>query len=492
MFKNLKRAFGFAGDDEYDDVIHDDCEREAPSLPSSPMSNNDTDQPSSIDIDVDTIFTHVVEIFNKTIPDFFKQSVNPEAQRRYIYDTLDKDVKDYLDKIGQRAQAMCESRWSSDKSNLNAQVKQLEARAKEIEEKRLELSQKQLSADRQKRALSERVHDLEKQVSKLDADREQLDLENKSLLNKLKVATVFEKENDELRTELNRLQAENLHMRNSSSESSSGLKVDDAMAKELETTKESLADASAKLEQLLDSNTTLKRDNASLSASKDKLAADNQQLQTSITELNKQLEQTKQLAERLQLKNNEEALAANETCIKEQTRTIQEQSEKLQAQTMKIQKQAEKIAAQEATIRQLNDDCHEAQEVAAQLGAIEKQLAQFRQIKEQKDATIARLKNELKLAKDQLTQTNSARSTTEEIKPSGNRKTTRGNDGNHYNRSSYGGNKTQERRSRPETPIEDILTDTDWLVKPSSNNKDIDRRGDHKPKPDNDSQLSLF
>lgn len=491
MFKNLKRAFGFSGDEEYDDVIQDDCEREAPSLPSAPISNNNIEQSVSADVDIDTIFTNVVDVFNKSLPDFLKQSVNPEAQRHYLYNTLDKDVKSYLNQISQRAQDVCESRWSSDKSKLNAQVKQLEARAKEIEEKRLELSQKQLSADRQKRALSERVHDLEKQVSKLDADREQLDLENKSLLNKLKVANVLEKENDDLRSELNRLQTENLHIKNTAIDSSSELKVDE-VNKELEATKKSLADASAKLEQLLDSNTTLKRDNASLITSKEKLVADNKQLQSSIMELKERLNQAKQLAEHLQLKSNENVKSTNEDCLKEQAQTIQEQRERLQAQAEKNQELNKKVTTQEAIIKQLNDDCREAKEVAAQLGVIEKQVSQFRQVKEQKDATIARLKSELKHVNDQLAQARSASDISDDNQHTDNRKSSPGRGGNRPNRHSRDNNKSQQHRSRPETPIEDILTDTDWLVRPTVNNKGQNQRGDHRTKTDNDSQLSLF
>ncbi len=61
--------------------------------------------------------------------------------------------------------------------------------------------QAQLSAERQKRALSERVHDLESKVLKLEADCEQYDLEKKSLMNKLKVASVKEDDIEAMRNE---------------------------------------------------------------------------------------------------------------------------------------------------------------------------------------------------------------------------------------------------------------------------------------------------
>lgn len=474
MFRNLKKAFGFDPDDDDDPVIQDDPDSLAPSLPESPLSAADNG-PDEIKVDIDNIFTHVVEVFNAALPDFLSKTANPQAQRKYLFDTLDNDVKAYLADIERKAQALCESRWNDDKSNLNAEVRKLEARAKEIEEKRLELSQRQLSADRQKRALSDRVHDLEKQVSKLDADREQLDLENKSLLNKLKVATVFEKENDELRNELNRLQGEILHMRSHRDEAPDT--TNDDMAAELESTKHSLADTSSKLEQLLDSHTALKRDNADLATRIDSLTQQNQQLEQSCRQLERQLTESKQLAERLQLKQNEAKDPAQTQQIKEQAETIK--------------RQAHTISEQEAMIQQLGDSRREAEEVAAQLGAIEEQIARFRVIKEEKDATIARLKNELKQAKEQLAQSHDNNDTIA-AKPT-----------RTYNRSGEQDNRRRQdrrrqdkqatRASRPETPIEDILSDTDWLVSPSDKQtKNNDRRDNHRQRPDNDSQLSLF
>ncbi len=73
---------------------------------------------------------------------------------------------------------------------LNAEIERLRSESKKIDNDRSAIKERQLSADRQKRALTDRVHELEQQLAALDAEREQLQLENKSMLNKLKVAQI--------------------------------------------------------------------------------------------------------------------------------------------------------------------------------------------------------------------------------------------------------------------------------------------------------------
>ena len=51
-----------------------------------------------------------------------------------------------------------------------------------------------MSHDRQKRSFNDRIRDLEDKVSAVEAEKEQYQLEIKSLLNKLKVAAVYEKD----------------------------------------------------------------------------------------------------------------------------------------------------------------------------------------------------------------------------------------------------------------------------------------------------------
>ncbi|MDE6081550.1 MAG: hypothetical protein K2F70_04720, partial [Muribaculaceae bacterium] len=69
-----------------------------------------------------------------------------------------------------------------------------------------ERKRQQLSAERQKRALTERIHDLENKINELHAEREQFELENKSLVNRLRVYSVQDEDVNVLREQVISLQ----------------------------------------------------------------------------------------------------------------------------------------------------------------------------------------------------------------------------------------------------------------------------------------------
>lgn len=167
----------------------------APTVPDEPVDIFDDEQQM-----VHSIFDKVLDIVNASLPDFLAKSVDPRKQKQYMFDALDESVKAYILSLDHAARRRCEALWQQERLNLQAEMEKLKDQAKQLEDKRSQLKERQLSADRQKRALSERVHDLEAQVLRLEAEKEQFELENKSLLNKAKVAAVYEKEIEELRS----------------------------------------------------------------------------------------------------------------------------------------------------------------------------------------------------------------------------------------------------------------------------------------------------
>ena len=74
-----------------------------------------------------------------------------------------------------------------------------------VEQQKNTLREQQLSADRRRRALSDRVNDLEAQVARLESGVSSSRLENRSLLNKVKLADVQPGIIDELKAEIERL-----------------------------------------------------------------------------------------------------------------------------------------------------------------------------------------------------------------------------------------------------------------------------------------------
>ncbi|MGM9851797.1 MAG: hypothetical protein ACI306_06615 [Muribaculaceae bacterium] len=257
FINKLKRGFGFGIDD------NDPLYADADDTPQKPDASALTDasasgaaavapavsaaEPPTMSDDVRcAIFDHVVKVFNEAQPAFIREALDPEAQKHFIMQSLDQSIKDYLDMLTLRAQQSCEQQWLGEHNNLVAEMDALRNKTREIEAQRSEIQQRQLSADRQKRALADRVHDLEAQVAHLEAEREQFDLENKSLVNKLKVANFHSEEADALKAQIDSLNAEITTLRNDPNAAT--------------------AELNDKISTLADENTALSQHNSELTA----------------------------------------------------------------------------------------------------------------------------------------------------------------------------------------------------------------------------------
>lgn len=194
FINKLCRSLGFGAGEDYEtdtNELSDDAP-EAEAETAVQKTVGETEVQGVAEDRREAIFAQVLSVFNEALPDFIARSVNPAAQRKLLFDSLDQGIKDYLATIAADADNRCEQRWSKEQTQLRADMDALRRKSEQIEIERAELKQRQLSAERQKRALSDRLKDLEKQVESLEAEREQFDLENKSLLNKLKVMSVRE------------------------------------------------------------------------------------------------------------------------------------------------------------------------------------------------------------------------------------------------------------------------------------------------------------
>lgn len=202
FFNSVLRAFGFGHDEEdYDD---------APSALVTPYKRV---QDAGGDVVVETkknvneelpvvtsgtgdfpmvFFDAILEVFNNAQPDFVKQCIDRDAQRRYLYDILGSSFKEYLSKCHDDMEDNFLQKSRDEAKKYHDEISGLQERCRNIQEKEDELKQRQMSADRQKRALSDKVRELEQQVMALEAEKEQFILENKSLVNKIKIAGVLE------------------------------------------------------------------------------------------------------------------------------------------------------------------------------------------------------------------------------------------------------------------------------------------------------------
>lgn len=432
FFDKIRQALGFSdGEDDIDDaIIRDDApsnkyrhlrenadtaqatretirETDSPEPAAAPPRDTDYADKAAV------IFDRVIEVFNQSLPDFLKQSVDPEAQRKYLYKSLDDGLKAYIASLKDEAAREAEARWRKDNDALQTSVKNLEQRAREIEDKRSEISQKQMSSDRQRRALSERVHDLESTVARLEAEKEQFELERQSMVNKLKVAAVYEKENAELHEQIGQMAAER---GNTSSEAA---------------------------------------DTAAIEALNAQVAEARQQAEEARQQAEELRGRVKQLQNQVQAEQGNNAKAQN--TIKELQRQIEEEDP-------------------------LNDP-----EIQRQLKEIQDRLEQYEQQKKRNEKTIASLKSQLE----------------DERRKNAEPKATAMPEDTHRPIDEQIPKNTSPRPSASNIPksakpqaapsIDDILGDTDWVVRQDNTGKNQRRNAErNKPKVDNDPQMKLF
>ena len=212
IFKNIKRAFGFGGsemdEEELEGIdarvtplrsrLSDADASAAPIADSGDSMEDDSHEQSdggqdSVEQSVlpSAIFESVVRIFNESLPDFLKHAVDEKVQCDYIYQSLDASMKRYVEDLEMDARRRCNRKWENERKSMQMQMETLRKKSQKDEEDCSDSKKLQLSAERQKRALSERVHDLERQLASLEAENEQYMLENKTLVNKLRLTTVM-------------------------------------------------------------------------------------------------------------------------------------------------------------------------------------------------------------------------------------------------------------------------------------------------------------
>ena len=154
-------------------------------------SSADTPAAPSVDPDIKArIFDGAVAVFNEALPSFLRDTVDAGAQSKKLAEALDKGLDEYLTNLMSVAEQYAEARLKGAADTARRDAEKLRADMQLIEQQRVSLREQQISADRRRRALSDRVTDLEQQLANAEAEREQYELENRSLLNKLRVADV--------------------------------------------------------------------------------------------------------------------------------------------------------------------------------------------------------------------------------------------------------------------------------------------------------------
>lgn len=406
MLDKLKKIFGFGDIEEQDELIADDPDLKSPAeSPFAPVGESQSGAPLNADATEVTgrIFDRVLVVFNDSMPDFLKKSVDPERQKQALYEALSDDIKAHLKSLESSVTARLDEAWRSERERLQTDIKNISQTAKDIEAKRAELKTQQLSADRQKRAMSERIHDLEKQVLAIEAEKEQLELENKSMINKVKVAQVYEKDMEAMREQVASLQAE-LNNRRVGAEVPDGAEIS--------------------------------------------------------------IDSEKEIA----------ALREEKARLKEEKLRVEQEKSQLSDESRKTAQEKAKLEEENKRLSKIEEEYNQLIE---HLDTVEHQMTLIEKVTEEKDSKIASLREQLKKATDNLDRR------TRELE-----KLKAEFDSAH-------GEPEPPREPAPMTmpADDDILNDTDWIVRPSNKQpsaQKFERNKNKKPNRNEDGQMSLW
>ncbi|MCC8037391.1 MAG: hypothetical protein LIP02_04535 [Bacteroidales bacterium] len=460
LLSNLKRAFGFGAEDEVIDMpgidatVHpfrtlNGTQFTPEDNPDNPTDKTPVDTPQPLapspEASPARFLNPAVDTINRLLPEFMRQAIDTERERDIIYAALDQGLKDYLKGLDENARRQSRLSWDRDRARLDEDISSLKAKIKAMEEKADEGKKLQLSAERQKRALAERVHDLEGQVATLEAEKEQFELENKSLLNKIRLASVLEADNPYDNTDTAAAPEGDTALQRSCDKAQEEIT---ALNKQLEQVKAELEKAQTSLQ-----DTEKQRDEA---------VAKNEIADAMINDLQARLAESQKAREALEQEITEARSAM------EAIDSIQQEVDKFNEIKTAKDKQINELSAENdrltAIIQSLKDDNEQMRHT------IEANLATHAESEASLRAQIAALQESAEKAK------------AEAIAPEKPQRAPR-------------------KSRKPQEPLDDLLDDTDWLLPGAPAGKTLVAETDtqfgyqeppRKIIPDNDAQLSLF
>ncbi len=318
IIKSIKKAFGFP--EEYDDTEY--TESDSTSVTSSDSDTEHsyaaptTEPPVEHEVDIEDmsgkIFDAVIELFNTSQPDFVKECLSIESQRMYILSHINQETKHLLDKQIAIARAKGERQWQAERKKMADDLISVKADMKTLKSQRDEFRTAQLSETRQKRALKDRIHDLETKIATLEAEKEQFQLENRSMVNKLRVANVRNSSgNTSDEAELIRLATENVKLQDNINLLRDKLTAADTQIKELQSSshdEDNIEDLKEIEEQIKQFELIKEKKDAKISALSKSVRQKEQDIAQMKSIINEHQQTTKKLQEEIKsLRNTIEA-----------------------------------------------------------------------------------------------------------------------------------------------------------------------------------------
>ena len=276
MLKTLKKALGFSGETPDDDssdsyTPYDDTAArkpyvnpfkkeetpEATARPASGEAANIPMPPISHKQGLPTEFLDIVAgIINENLPPIIKDNINIDAQKSALAKIIEPHFKEMLDNAHNDALAEAQRAWDTNVKAINDKISKLTASAADNERRANETRQKLNVEEAKRRALQDKVREQEGRITTLEAEHDQYVIENKGLLNKIKVLQLDNDKAEKYREQAD--DQENLIK-------TLNAKLDEAnrnaqqAADEINKTKQELARATAQLEKTSEYETQLQQ-----------------------------------------------------------------------------------------------------------------------------------------------------------------------------------------------------------------------------------------
>ena len=418
FLKNIKQMFGFDDnsiyEDEKDNVNTEykpyinPFKNEKQETANTAVAEDKKSEQTEADFDKaihDEIKDKIIDIINASLPEFIKGCVDRDAELKYINEEFGTTFSTYTQNIRQAIEERAKSEWISERMNLEKRLQESGKKAEESTAKMEELRARITSLDRQKIALNERINQYENKVATAEAEREQYHLECKSLMNKLKVASVNEEEINKLREENTQMLQECTSLRNDVIM----LRKEALNAKNAPATSAEDAEKIAALQQQLETAN-----------------AEKNQLEQRITELENAAGNTPQpeIAQQLQAeiqKISDELYAAQVQLIEAQEKNqpleqeVASLKESLAVAAHSSQETATALAAKDAEITLLKEQINQAgetaklnDEFAVEFDQMKTDLAAAQQAVAESATVLSTKDNEIEALKAQLENANKA------------------------------------------------------------------------------------
>lgn len=333
FISSFKKALGFADDidNEEDLDVSDAMPNHSENTAATETIAEELIIPDENDASLPRdIFDSIITLFNGIQPEFVSKCLSTDQQRKYILDHIDTSIRKRIETVMENARQRASRDNTEAQKKMQSELHRLREQNSAFEAKKDEYQSAQLSASRQKRALSERIHDLEAQVANLEAEKEQFQLENRSMANKLRVASVIGSDSDDAENKMLKLAEENTELQkrlDTLTNEMAELKANPIIPESDSAALEEISRQVEKFEEIK------KRKDAKITELKDELQAN----AANLAELQKELTASRIECDSLRktIETNLYAQAKSEKELKAEIHSLTEKLEKLSKETTK-------------------------------------------------------------------------------------------------------------------------------------------------------------